>query len=80
MHVFEGCVEEELADVPSGAQFEYCGCFVKEISLGMNLEEVLSLGLDMLGAGEDEKQQEKILISNEKMKKYVVKCASKIYE
>ena len=81
MDVFEGCVEEEVStDLPLGAQFEYCGCYVKEISLGMDLEEVMLFGLDMLSAGEDEEKQEKVILSNEKITKYVVKCASKLYE
>ena len=78
--VFEGCVKEEMADVPLGAQFEYCGCMVNGVSLTMNIEEILSLGLDIMSAGEDEKKQEKIALSNEKMKKYIVKCISKLYE
>tara|TARA_B100000989_G_C19410288_1_gene414045 strand:- start:36 stop:368 length:333 start_codon:yes stop_codon:yes gene_type:complete len=80
MDVFEGCVEEEVTDLPLGAQFEYCGCYVKEISLGMDLEELMSFGLDMLSAGEDEEKREKIMLSNEKITKYVVNCASKLYE
>ena len=80
MDVFEGCVEEEVADVSAGAQFDYCGCFIKEISLGMDLEEVMTLGLDMMRAGENKKIQQNILISNQKIKKYIVKCASKLYE
>ena len=27
MDVFEGCVEEEVADVSAGAQFDYCRMF-----------------------------------------------------
>ena len=79
MGVFEGCVEEEVPDISVGAQFDYCGCFIKEISLGMNLEEVMTLGLDM-SVEEDEKKQQNILISNRKIKKYIVKCAGKLYE
>ena len=56
------------------------GCFIKEISLGMDLEEVMTLGLDMMHAGENKKIQQNILISNQKIKKYIVKCASKLYE
>ena len=80
MDVFEGCVEEEVPDVSVGAQFNYCGCFIKEISLGMDLEEVMTLGLDIMSVEEDKKLQQKILISNRKIKKYIVKCASKLYE
>ena len=80
MDVFEGCIEEEVPDVSVGSQFNYCGCFINEISLGMNLEEVMTLGLDIMSVGDDEKLQEKMLISNQKIKKYIVKCASKLYE
>ena len=80
MDVFEGCVEEDVPDVSVGAQFDYCGCFIREISLGMDLEEVMTLGLDMMSAGENKKIKEKILISNKKIKNYIVKCASKLYQ
>ena len=80
MEIYEGCIEEDVAGVPLGAQFEYCGCYVKEISLGMDLDEMLMFGADVLSAGEDEEALEKLIFSNEKIKKYVVKCATKLYE
>lgn len=80
MDVFEGCVNEDLPNVSAGAQFDYCGCFIKEVSLGMEFEELMTLGMDVMGAGENEKKAEQIFISNEKIKKYVVKCASRFYE
>tara|TARA_Y100000991_G_C21926170_1_gene328754 strand:+ start:753 stop:1085 length:333 start_codon:yes stop_codon:yes gene_type:complete len=80
MNVFQGCVNEELPDVSAGAQFNYCGCFIKEVSQGMDFEELMTLGIDVMSAGENKQKQEKILISNQKIKKYIVKCASKLYE
>ena len=79
MEVFEGCVEEESEGVSVGAQFEYCACVTKQISIGMDLEEVMLLGLDMMAA-KNEKEEERILISNQKVKKYVSKCAVRLYE
>ena len=46
----------------------------------MYFEELMTLGIDVMSAGENKKKQEKILISNQKIKKYIVKCASKLYE
>ena len=80
MEVFEGCVIEELPNVSVGAQFDYCGCFIKEVSRGMEFEELMTLSMDVMSAGENEKKREQILISNQKIKKYIVKCASKLYE
>ena len=80
MSVFEGCVEDEDPDISVGAQFDYCGCFIKEISLGMDFDELMVIGLDMLDAGEDEQKQEKILTSNRKINSYVIKCANRLYE
>ena len=80
MEVFEGCVIEELPNVSAGAQFDYCGCFIKEVSRGMEFEELMILSMDVMSAGENEKKREQILISNQKIKKFIVKCASKLYE
>tara|TARA_B100000886_G_C20400188_1_gene482197 strand:+ start:813 stop:971 length:159 start_codon:yes stop_codon:yes gene_type:complete len=44
-----------VPDVSVRAQFDYCGCFIKEISLGMDLEEVMTLGLDIMSVEEDNK-------------------------
>ncbi len=80
MNVFHGCVDEELLDLSAGAQFDYCGCFIKVVSQGMDFEELMTLGIDVMSAGENKKKQEKIIISNQKIKKFLVKCASKLYE
>jgi hypothetical protein len=80
MGFFEGCMEEELPDIPVGAQFDYCGCFTKEISQGMNFEELVALGIDAISVGENEKKRVQLVLSNQKMKKYIVNCASKLYE
>ncbi len=78
MEFFEGCALEETEDFSSGAQFEYCGCLVNEISLGMDIEELMSLSLDISSA--DEKEQERLIFTNKKFKKYIVKCVSKFYQ
>ena len=80
INVFQGFVDEELPDESAGTQFDYCGCFIKEISQGMDFEELMTLGIDVMSARENKKKQEKILISNQKIKNYIVKCASKLYE
>ena len=46
----------------------------------MDFEELMTLGIDVMSAGENKKKQEKILISNPKIKKHIVKCSSKLYE
>ena len=80
MEVFRGCVKEDLPNVSAGAQFDYCGCLIKKISRGMEFEELMTLGMDVMSAREDKKKREKIVISNQKTKKYIAKCASKLYE
>ena len=77
--VFDGCVQEEDPDIQIGNQYEYCACFIKKISLGMDLEELMVLGMDVLSA-ENEEQGERIVISNQKVKKYITKCAIKLYQ
>ncbi len=79
LQVFEGCVEDEDPDIPVGAMFDYCGCFIKEISIGMDFDELMVIGQDMLDAGEDEEKQEKILTSNRKINSYVLKCSERLY-
>ena len=59
MNIFQGCVDEQLPDVSAGAQFVYCGCFIKEVSQGMDFEEFITLGIGVMSAGENKKKQEK---------------------
>ncbi len=79
MEIFVGCIEEGNQDVQIGDQFEYCACFTKEVSLGMDLKDVVLLGLDIMEA-KNEKEEEQILISNQKVKSYITQCAIKLYE
>ena len=62
-----------------GAQIEYCACATKKVSIGMDFEELMLLGLDMMDA-EDERDEQRILLSSQKLRKYVAACASKLYE
>ena len=43
MNVFQGCVDESCHhSVSAGAQFDYCGCFIKKVSQGMDFEELMT--------------------------------------
>ena len=46
----------------------------------MDFEELMTLGIDVMSSGENKKKQEKMLTYNQKFKKYIVKCVSKLYE
>ena len=76
--MFENCVKE--ADGLSvGMQFEYCACITSNISKEMDLKEVVLLGLDTLSA-KNEEEQTAILLSNQKVKKFVADCILKVME
>ena len=45
----------------------------------MDFEELMTLGVDAKSSGENKKKQEKILFSNQKIIKYIVKSACKLY-
>ncbi len=41
------------------AQKHNCGCFIKGVSQGMDFEQLVKLGLDVMSAGVNKKKQEK---------------------
>tara|TARA_B100000965_G_scaffold294240_1_gene252205 strand:+ start:29 stop:166 length:138 start_codon:yes stop_codon:yes gene_type:complete len=45
----------------------------------MNLKDVVLLGLDLMEV-KDEKEEEQILISNQKVKSYIARYTIKLYE
>jgi len=47
--VFLGCVNEDLGELASvGGQYEYCGCFVNKISKNLNIEDLMSVGIEVM--------------------------------
>ena len=46
----------------------------------MDFEKLMKLDIDVISAVVNKNIQKKILISNQKIKKYIVKCACKLYE
>ena len=70
---------EQNDGISAGAQFDYCGCIIHQVSSKMDLEEAILLGLDVAGAT-NQKEEQQIILSNQKMKRIVGKCVVKLYE
>ena len=79
MELFKGCVMEQNDGISAGAQFDYCWCITHQVSSKMDLEEAILLGLDVAGAT-NQKEEQQIILSNQKMKRIVGKCVVKLYE
>ena len=72
-NVFNDCLEQDSYPNGVGMQYAYCGCFVNKISKGMSSKEFIKLGLT-LQEEENTKKHSKILLSNKKIKEYIVDC------
>ena len=78
-NVFNDCLEQDSYPNGVGMQYAYCGCFVNKISKGMSTKEFMKLGLT-LQEEENQKKHSKILLSNKKIKEYVVDCMTSAFE
>ena len=78
-NTFNACVEQDEYPNGIGYQYSYCGCFVNKVSKGMNPREFLALDLEVQYE-EDSVSQEKTLLANQKIKKYIIDCLSSTFE
>ena len=79
LNAFNDCLEQESYPNGVGTQYAYCGCFVNKISKGMSTKEFIKLGLT-LQEEENTKKHSKILLSNKKIKEYIVDCMTTAFE
>ena len=78
MDAFQGCIREETPPgIKVGAHFEYCACFIKKTSLGMDAEEMTLLGTQIVDAKSDE-EKDRIVESSKKLNDYIKKCVVKL--
>ncbi len=78
-NAFDNCLEQDRYPNGVGTQYAYCGCFVNKISKGMSTKEFIKLGLT-LQEEENTKKHSKILLSNKKIKEYIVDCMTTAFE
>tara|TARA_A100001011_G_C14010579_1_gene715292 strand:+ start:507 stop:746 length:240 start_codon:yes stop_codon:yes gene_type:complete len=78
MH-FNECLRQDSYPNGVGIQYSYCGCFVNKISKGMNTKEFIELGLT-IQEEENNRKHSKIILSNKKIKKYIVDCMTSAFE
>ena len=78
-NAFIDCFEQDSYPNGVGTQYAYCGCFVNKISKGMSTKEFIKLGLT-LQEEENTKKHTKILLSNKKIKEYIVDCMASAFE
>ena len=78
-NTFNACVEQDEYPNGIGYQYSYCGCFVNKVSKGMTYKEFLGLELEAQ-LEDDPRSQEKALLANQKIKKYIVDCMSSTFE
>tara|TARA_B100001094_G_C18186358_1_gene804044 strand:+ start:668 stop:991 length:324 start_codon:yes stop_codon:yes gene_type:complete len=80
MEILNGCMSEQPPNISTGKMLEYCACYANQISMGMDLEEVMLLGMDLLTAGDDKEKAAQIGLANEKIKKYLSICLPRLYQ
>ena len=78
-NAFNDCLEQDSYPNGVGTQYAYCGCFVNKISKGMSTKEFIKIGLT-LQEEENTKKHSKILLSNKKIKEYIVDCMTSAFE
>ena len=78
-NTFNACIEQDKYPNGIGYQYSYCGCFVNKVSKGMTYKEFLGLDLEIQNK-DDPRSQEKALLANQKIKKYIVDCMSSTFE
>ena len=78
-NTFNACVEQDEYPNGIGYQYSYCGCFVNKASKGMTTQEFLGVGLEV-EYKDDPRSQEKALLANKKIKKYIIDCMSSTFE
>ena len=78
--VFLGCVNEDLGDLASvGGQYEYCGCFVNKISKNLNIEDLMSVGIEVMKNSENENAAIGALLENDIVAESIISCASSLF-
>ena len=77
--MFNACVEQD--DYPNGVgyQYSYCECFVKKVSKGMTTRELVEVDLSIQSEENPQKQCQAVL-SNKKMKEFIVDCVSSTFD
>ena len=78
-NTFNACVEQDEYPNGIGYQYSYCGCFVNKVSKGMTYKEFIGLELEAQ-LEDDPITQEKAVLANQKIKKYIVDCLSSTFE
>ena len=78
-NTFNACIEQDKYPNGIGYQYSYCGCFVNKVSKGMTYKEFLGLELEAQ-LEDDPRSQEKALLANKKIKKYIIDCMSSTFE
>ena len=78
--VFLGCVNEDLGELATvGGQYEYCGCFVNKISKDLNIEDLMSVGIEVLKNSGNENAAIGALLENDIVAESIISCASSLF-
>ncbi|MEK9794372.1 MAG: hypothetical protein VW265_02410 [Hyphomicrobiales bacterium] len=79
--VFLGCVNEDLGELASvGGQYEYCGCFVNKISKNLNIEDLMSVGIEVMKNSGNENAAIGALLENDIVAESIISCASSLFK
>ena len=78
--VFLGCVNEDLGGLASvGGQYEYCGCFVNKISKNLDIEDLMSVGIEVMKNSGNENAAIGALLENDIVAESIISCASSLF-
>jgi len=78
--VFLGCVNEDLGELASvGGQYEYCGCFVNKISKNLNIEDLMSVSIEVMKNSGNENAASGVLLENDIVAESIISCASSLF-
>jgi hypothetical protein len=78
MTIFDSCMSEQTSAISTGKMLEYCACYSNNISEGMDITEIMLLGMDLIAAGNDKAKAAQIALANEKIKKYLQECLTRL--
>lgn len=78
LEVFQGCLTGKGDPMTVGQQIDYCGCIANQVSINMDIEELMLLGLDMMDKSDSEMQQS--ILASEKWRKSIAKCAARLFD
>ncbi len=91
MEIFTGCMGDG-ADYDAlvgmmgiGGTFEYCGCATNEMSINMNIKDVMKVGIDVMAEydesdepGTANDRQLAVALRNKNLSNAIVECMSKV--